>query len=422
MSIPAGKPMALHTSLWGLDSSFKPLLIVTDDTVSYHLFAISNTKNLSPNRQLSNGISHIERIEQHRRQNIEKPMLKIKSNTLLEKAYDSQQTITNQIEVLENEIDTLKKYEPDNTEAINYRLRLIDTKLTALSKKEQRIKELEQEASKDYRVIDNAEKKLQDMIKLLGPSPQQWALKDDIYTFSTGVEFNAQTQDLIFPANSKKRDLEIRLLSAGYSLGGTKKDEVQAYVSITDAVEIKPEPINLQRPSIDTTIVIYFSPDEYLKPINIEWSDKQLSDLKSFKDIRLEIGKLHMPDSLKSTAIKYKNRQREHQQPLTKNALNRVVKLQFISKDSTLIIHALAYADMVPTRLSKAPESLRKALKTTSYSNANNEYLIALRAFCTLMNAIQPLDISSDIINTDEIHHNLELNDRKLQLIWEAIK
>ncbi|MCG8582559.1 MAG: hypothetical protein MI866_21730 [Bacteroidales bacterium] len=420
LSIPAGQPMALHTSLWGLDSSFKPMLIVTDDSVSYHLFAISNTKKLSPDRQLSNGISHIERIEQHRHQNIEKPMQKIQSNTLLNKAYDAKKLIADQIEELENEVDTLKKYEPDNTEAISYRLRLIDTRLTTLSKKEQRIKELEQEASKDYRAIDNAEKKLQEMIKLLGPSPQQWTKEGYLYHYPNGVKFDSRSQDLIFPTNSKSRDLEIRLLSAGYSLGGAKKDEVQAYVSITDVVESKQEPLAIDKPFIDTTIVLYFSPDEYQQTININWSDKHFSDLETFNNIRLEAGKLTMPDSLKSTSVKYADVEREHKQPLTKNGYNRVVKLQFISEDTTLIIRSFAYADLVPTRLSKAPESLRKALSTQRYSNANNEYLIALRALNTLYYAINSLDLSISA-DWNKIHHNLHLSNEKLQLILDTI-
>ncbi|WP_430813602.1 hypothetical protein [Carboxylicivirga sp. RSCT41] len=422
MTIPAGKPMALHTSLWGLDSSFKPMLIVSDDTVSYHLFAISNTRNLSPDRLLSDGISHIERIEQHRFQNIEKPLLKIQSNTLLEKAYDSKNLIAGQIEELENEIDTLKKYDPDNREAIEYRLRLIDTRLSSLSKKEQRIKELEQESASDYRAIDNAEKKLQDMVKLLGPSPQQWTQEGNEYKYPSGVKFDPQTQDLIFPPHPKERELEIRLVSAGYSLGGTKKDEVQAYVSITDAVEMIKEPVARQYPVIDTTFLMHFSPDEYQKPIHIHWLDSYLSDLKTFKNIRLETGQLSLPDSLKSTDKKYNNRQREYQQPLTTNARNRAVKLQFLSKDTMLIIRALASTDLVPTRLSKAPASLRNSLKVNKHSNGNNEYLVALRACNALYYALESIGKSSANVDIDEIHHNLQLSNEQMQMIMEATK
>ena len=44
LEIKKGNATALHTSLWGLDSSFKPMLIVTNDTVSYHLFADYSSK------------------------------------------------------------------------------------------------------------------------------------------------------------------------------------------------------------------------------------------------------------------------------------------------------------------------------------------------------------------------------------------
>ncbi|MBK3517169.1 hypothetical protein [Carboxylicivirga marina] len=421
LKLDKDEDMALHTSLWGLDSSFKPMLIVTDDSVSYHLFAISAKSGLSPDRHLSNGISHVERIEEHRQRNIITPMKEIQSNSLLDKAYKNKQLTEAEITLLESEIDTLRKYEPDNINAIDYKKRLIDAKLSTLSKKEQRINELERSLTNKYKSISNAEKKLMEMEKLLGPSPQEWTKEDDIYTFKNGVTFDPTTQDLVFPARENERVIDVRLVSAGYTLEGKKKDEVQAYITITLAQERAIEPEKSQYTSIDTTLIKHYFPDEFVLT-NLQLDSSTIAKTKTFNHYKFTIEQLAISDKLKSHSSNYTNRKREYQLPLTIDAQNRKTLIQFKSAGDTLLINCKAYADPVATRLSVASSQLREHLKVTSSSQSNNKYLIALRAMHALKAILATLDISYSDCSDENTYHNLQLNQKEFEIIFDSIK
>jgi len=421
IKLPKGKSMAMHTSLWGLNSSFKPMLIITDDSVSYHLFANFNTKELSPDENNSHGISHIDRIEEYRQKKILNPLKNIQNNgslaDIINKEYVSKTLIENQLSEIEAEIDTLLKYEPDNEEAINYRKRLIDSKLTNLSKKEQRIKELQQKLSKENSSITHAEQKLKEMITLLGPSPQEWTKEGNTYHFNTGVKFNTLTQDLIFPPRHHERALDVRLLSAGYSLEGTKKDEVQAYVSITDTRNKAPVVISKQIAKIDTSLTFYFHPDEYHTYSSLDFTKQFIKQLKSYKHLSLEIGMLLRPDSLKSMSRKYSDKAREYQLPLTINAHNRMAQLTIQTVGDTLKITSLACTDPVPTRIHQAPVALQEAINIKGLSSTNNKYLQALRATQVLLTLFDKLNYPVTLEELLQIDKHIPINDEELSLI-----
>jgi uncharacterized coiled-coil protein SlyX len=421
LSVVDSSSIALHTSLWGLDSSFKPMLIITDDTVSYHLFAHSVTNGLSPNRTLSKGISHLERIEEHRQRNIIEALDKVNDNGLLKKAYESRSEVENEISKLESEIDTLRKYEPDNEEAISYRKRLIDAKLTTLSKKEQRVKELERSFAAKYKEVDQARKKLDDMIELLGPQPQQCHKEGAFYQFPSGVKFDTITQDLIFPSGIEKRELQIRLLSAGYTLEGSKKDEVQAYVSLTNAKERRVQLTKTKRIAIDTSFVLYFHPDEYIsyqKPLLDQFHIEQM---KQFKSFHFSLGIADKPDSIKSSSQSYSDRSREYKQPRTVDAQNRFTQIHLQSSGDTLTIQVLASTDPVATRLSKVDGNLKKALKILNSSPNNNQYLMALRAAQTLQDLLKMLDLKIPAHNSKSLNNNLNIDNDEFKLILQSI-
>ncbi len=393
--LPKNEQVAIHTSLWGLNSSFKPMLIITDDTVSYHLFADFESKSLSADVQSAKGISHLDRIEQYRETKIIKPLRQLQAesslNTILSKELNSKDETEAQIHQLEAEIDTFLKYDPGNVNAIDYRKRQIDSKLSILTNKERRIKELDEKLIKQNRAIIRAEKRLKEMIELCGPNVQSCRRDGYNYIYPTGVNYNSQTQDLIFPASPTERELKVSLLSASYSLEGQQKDEVQAYLSVTEAPFVmvdKP----VQPAEIDTTITYYFHPDAYQSYTNNHFDTTLVNHLKQFTHLQVSFDY----DSTRTKAAKhqYANRQREYKLPLTADGRKRNASIQLYSQSDTLNIIVKASSDAVASRLSQVPDELRKALKITGSSRANNSYLEAFRALQTLQSFLENSQLS----------------------------
>ncbi|MBI9060972.1 MAG: hypothetical protein JEZ14_03250 [Marinilabiliaceae bacterium] len=419
IELPAGKPSSLHISLWGLNSSFKPMIIITNGSKSYHLFADYMSRELSADPAMGSGISHLDRIEQYRTKKME-PLLKDLQKegslgVILQKEYGIKAEIETNLSRLEAEIDTLQKEENPSQPAIDYRKKLIDTNLTNLTKKERRITELESKLSGEYAKIASAEKKLTEMESLLGPNPQSWHKNKDHYLFKDGVVFNTRTQDLIFPITETPTSLAIQLLSAGYTLAGKQKDEVQIYVSLTDAPEkkeiIKAEPLHLQH-------TFFFYPDEYnsFTPL----PDSLMAILKKAisNQLFIQAAIAPLPDSLKyPTTVRqsYPNRAREFEQPITTAGQNRKVELVMTQHGDTLCFTAFGSTDAVPTRLSMLDPELRSQLGITTASPHNNIYLSALRA----MGIIKKVLLKSDpnhIIEVENLQQcEYEINEDTLR-------
>ena len=422
ISLPAHKAMTLHTSLWGLNSSFKPIIIVSEDGASYRLFADFNSKELSADASAGIGISHLDRIEQYRHKKITIPLKALQDDGALannlNKEYASKETIDKQLKQLGNEIDTLLKYEPENEAAITHRKKLIDSKLTNLSNKERRIKELEQKMYAKNSSIAAAEKKLEAMTKRLGSRPQAWHKVGNDYIFDNGVRFNTSTQDLVFPANDKVRDLTVRLLSAAYSLEGSQKDEVQAYVSITNTRELLPIQTNTHLALLDTSFHAYFHPDAYHTYSTVKVDSGLKQQLLQYKNINYQISSLTVSDSLRSTSRYYTDRQREYKQPLTIDAHNRKATITLQATGDSLNITVLASCDPVPTRLSLLPPNVRHALNISSYSADHNQYLQVMRALSVLFSFAQSADLN---IDPSVIDLNLAIDTDKFSILFKQI-
>lgn len=431
IELPEGKSSSLHISLWGLNSSFKPMIIITNDTKSYQLFADFTSRELSVDPSLGSGISHLDRIDQYRTKKIE-PLLKDLQKegslgAILRKEHGIKAEIEANLSRLEAEIDTLLKAENPSQSAIDYRKKLIDTNLTNLTKKERRITELERKLSGEYAKISAAEKKLTEMESLLGPNPQSWQKKEDHYLFEDGVAFNSRTQDLIFPISETPTTLDVRLLSAGYTLEGQQKDEVQMYVSLTDAPEkkeiIKSEPLHLQQ-------TFYFYPDEYISftPLPdslITLLKKTISDSKE-NQLFIQTTIAPLSDSLKyptATILQsYPNRIREFEQPITTAGQNRRVNLEIVQHGDTLSMTAYGSTDAVPTRLSMIETELRKQLDITVSSPQNNVYLSALRAMSVLQNTLSSIEIKNLNEWDKNINCDFKLIEKEFEILHQIIQ
>ncbi|WP_430810316.1 hypothetical protein [Carboxylicivirga sp. 1411-1] len=420
LCLPGSASTVLHTSLWGLDSSFKPMLIIIDDTLSYHLFADYSTMSLTPDGHSGKGISHIDRIEQYRQIHIIDALQKINDHSPLTKAIDSKTQTEKEIAVLENEIDSLLKLTPGNQNAINHRKRLIDAKLTTLSSKTRRVNSLEREAEATYRKITKAENKLQSMVNLLGPNPQAWRQEGNTYHFPSGVSFNEQTGDLIFPRRADSRQLSIRLLSAGYTLSGHRKDEVQAYVSISKAKE---HPHWAEKTTVDTSIdtllYFYFHPDKYESHTRINLPQQLRKQAKKFKHLQINLAAINQEERAHNHRHQYSNRAREYEKPLTAYARQRAAHAHLCTNDSTLIITIKAGADPVPSRLSQVPDIPGKKINKPGYHPYNNNLLKTLRALSTLNKVCQYL--RKNVPDLKEINSQLNISHDEMERLYPAI-
>nr|WP_321408757.1 hypothetical protein [uncultured Carboxylicivirga sp.] len=384
---------AFHFSLWGLDSTFKPLVVITCKNKSYHLFSDSKTKTLSPDATESKGISYIDRIKQLQEELIDKPLFDLKSEgsllAILEKEYQSKNDMESRLEKLGLEIDSLQKMEPVSETAINYRRTLIDSHLTNLTKKAVRIKELEDKVAKEYKQLDNAQRKIEKMEALLGPNPQSWKKKDSIYYFADGVWFNIASQDLVFPDSIKPNEVKIDLLSASYSLLGAQRDEIQLLANTVSSPVIKtPEPSAIKVDTIQ--LKHYFNPDEF--SIKKDFINDVLND--SLPSIDIEI--IIQPTiAINSKPQHYKNIEREFELPLTQFGKQRLVNADIINNGDSIRITITSFTDPVATRLSQLPSEIRQKLNVQNYSKENNKYLAMLRALAFL----QRLPISIDSHN-----------------------
>ena len=430
VELPAGKPSSLHVSLWGLNSSFKPMIIITNGSKSYHLFADFTSRELSADPTMGSGISHMDRIDQYQSKKIE-PLLKDLQKegslgAILQKEYGVKAEIESNLSRLEAEIDTLQKEENPSQPAIDYRKKLIDTNLTNLTKKEHRITDLERKLSHEYSKIASAEKKLAEMQNLLGPKPQVWKKVDHQYFFEDGVIFDTQTQDLIFPVSETAVSLDIRLLSAGYTLEGQQKDEVQLYVSLTNAPAnqeiIKAEALHLQH-------TFFFYPDEYnsFTPL----PDSLITILKNAisnkkKQLFIQVTIAPLPDSLihpTITAIRsYPDRDREFKQPISSTGQNRKVVMDIHQHGDTLFITASGSTDVVPTRLSTVDPDIREQLGITHSSTKNNVYLSALRAMGMIQNLFSSIEIENLNGWNKDIKSEFVINKEEFELLRKVIQ
>jgi len=403
---------AFHFSLWGLNSSFKPLVVVTSNNKSYHLFSDFQSMELSPDPSQGEGISFIDRINQTREKLIDEPLREMQAEssllTILDKEYQIKEEIEVHLEKLGLEIDSLKKLTPLPETAINYRRSLIESNLTNLSNKEKRIKNLEDKLTAEYKKLDNARLKVEKMETSLGPNPQSWTKTNDIYTYSDGVWFNSTTQDLVFPDSIKPDEVKIDLLSASYSLQGEERDEVQLLVNNVTAPNIESKELVVN--STDTLLFThYFYPDVF----TIEPSDTYNRHWDSLNIVQVQLKIQPMMLKVDSTR-KYNNRNREYLLPITRLGKQRFAKAEIIINGDTAIVTIKSSTDPVPTQLSGLPNRVKQELNIHSSSIANNNYLATLRG----LSFLKTLGLKASI---DTIKINYPISEHQFKILWEYI-
>lgn len=375
---PTNKDYALHMSLWGLNSTTKPMIIVQKDNKTYQLFVPGK---LTPDSSHGEGLTHINRIEQYRDLKINKPIVKLNEegglNDIIDKELILKTKIENIIHSHELSIDSLRKQKELNQFQIDYHKSKIDTYLSNLTAKEIRINELTQKLTDKYRQINIEKEIVAEMEEALGKNIQRWTKEKNLFHFQDGTIFNYGTQDLIFPGEELSSDLSIRLISPSLIIGGQLKDEVQMIVTLVDS-----ELPELEETSLKISDTLYYNSDGF----------------NAIKNIRPEIDSvLQSTDRIKTIAIKaqidtsYLNKNLENYHSM------RISYIECHLKNDSLSINITSGCDPDRTKIVNLDSEIKRLLNIQSYSQNNNKYLATLRC----LYVINQLNLPPAIVEFD---------------------
>ncbi len=351
------EPTLLHLSLWGMDSNKKPLILIQKGDKSYLLFADFQSDLLSPDDDLSPGISYLDRMKELEEKDVIEPLMEIKKSGGLMTIYQREDSLKNTIQFninsLESEIDSIQKMSDVSQAGIDQRKRLINTYLDNLRDKDKRLKALNDKMSTEYRKIDKAKERLSQMKSVLGPDIQTWEKKDSLYLFEDGTVFNFKTQDLIFNPDSSPDKITVKLLAASYSLKSKLKDEVQLYVNITggvDNMQNKKEYL-LGEDSVLYKHSIFFKPDEYKLPSDSILARSIVEYCKTKTTFSFDLKAMGVDSVLlNDTSVRSKKYSAIKNDSLFVNS--RRVDIKLLEKSDTIRIRIRAFTDSGNTRLS----------------------------------------------------------------------
>lgn len=430
------EPTLLHLSLWGMDSSKKPLILVMNKGKSYLLFADFLSNEISPDPNLTAGISYLNRLVEFEQKKIIAPTQELnKVNglfTIYNRESSIRESILSQLKTLELEIDSINKLENISQSAIELRRSKINVNLSNLNDKENRIKDLERKIAAESKKIDRAKDELKKMKLVLGNDIQTWTKKDSLYTFKDGTVFNAHTQDLIFFSDSVKEQIEVKLLAASFSLESDKKDEVQLYVNVTGGVNgiMKEKYSNVVENKNDTVFetLLYFAPDEFKCRDLIDENFTKVFEnigqevVNANKTITLAlyangVDRINHPiDSVrKRSSIDYYKRVKNEE----KYSKSRRVEICVIKSDTTYQIRMNGFADEMNSMLSKLSKEERLLFADyKSMEQSLNPMLSALRVLYTV-NKVERLvnvNLSEFGIDIIPLHKTIKIESLRLVL------
>jgi hypothetical protein len=371
------KNVALHFSVWGLNSTLQPMIVITQNNKSYQLFANSINNHLSPDPKIGTGITPIDRVERITELRISKPVNELNRQggliSILEQEYLLRDKILSDIQNMEGKTDSLKNTGA-SAETINLNKTILNTYTTNLSKKETRIKELEQKITSQFEEIESQQKKIDELKSSWGTNPQTWIREGNLFHFEDGSVFNMMTQDFI-PDVKNHAPLTINLISSSYSLEGTQKDEVQLYTSLTSA-PFHPQPVHVHD-TIRYQLNCYHHPDAFTSFLGTDSIYSILNTKKEIREIVIAI-ELNAPDE-NDRVTNYPDFKKEFKLPFTSMALRRATQIEITIVADKLEVHIKPGSDPVHTRLSQLSSGEKQKLGVDGYSSAANYYLRLLR-------------------------------------------
>ncbi len=418
------EPSLVHLTLWGMDWSKPPVVVIENGKKSYVLFG---TPEFSPNPDRVPGISYFDRMEDYRERKIKQVINELNKDGGLLSIYRKEEAIRNQIQFqidsINFEVDSLRELGAISDAAIENRRFKNEVNLSNLTDKEKRLASLQRKISAEYNRIERAEKELDNMKAALGEEPQQWKKEDGLYLFEDGSIFNFKTQDLILSEDSlASSQLHVKLLAATYSAYSDAKDEVQLYVNVTGGVDHYLGTLNqfYKKATFSDTLIsraFFYKPNAYTQS-NI-LSDKEVHTLnelaKNITDKKLKVvfNLFAMGVDILNTPlpskINYTNKQNEANFKTARRS-----ELSIIQKDDTLFIQVNAYADAGNTSLSNIHRKQNLQQLKTKYQSLNPA-LSALRVLGILaeLEKYLPIDINDEIIEVVPNQYKIKVGEVK---------
>ncbi|MBN2521557.1 MAG: hypothetical protein JXB17_13680, partial [Bacteroidales bacterium] len=390
----------LHFSLWGMNSTLKPTIVIKINNKSYLLYANYQTKDLSPDPLFGKGKTYHDLLEDYKTRKIEKNKEELYGEnglqSTLTKEFEKRENLLNLITKEEEEIDSLDPTKENYLQVVENKKQLINSYKESLKSRRERIFSLEQKVKSLNLEIYEAEKEYEKMKAKLGENIQQWNKIDSLYIFEDNTVFNYLTQDLIFPALKNEEPINIQLLAMGVNLFAQKVDEVQLYVNITDGERSANFYKKEHLPEI--TKEIYFKSDEF--ETNLIFSDHELNILDKYNSlinknpdkliVKLIAGGIYSNDSidridvLKKSEVSYPGKSIEEKKknknlPQYTNARKSIIQLNHLNDTVYFIIKS--YTDPIKTNLSKLQNPDWNKIK--NYYNEKQEYNIYLSGLRT---------------------------------------
>jgi hypothetical protein len=402
----AGEPTLLHLTLWGMDWSKKPLVVIEKGAKSYLLFG---SENFSPDPHDTEGTSFVDKIQEFEEKKITKFFEDLNSDGGLLSIYKREENLRDkiqaQIEWNNLETDSLRKQKDVSEAAIQQRLRRNDVHLSNLSDKEKKLSAIQKKISVVYQHIDAAERELRAMEAQLGPNIQEWQKHDSLYRFADGTTFNAHTQDLVFYGRSEKiEQIKVTLLPASYSIYSQDKDEVQLYVNVTGGVNIRHR-VNekeIELPVLCDTILkktLFFAPNAHVVTSCFSEEEKiRLGDMVA----HIRSGEMELNtacwalgvDTLNHPSIARDMQNYSLKKDLARFKASRRVDMKLLKTGEKYSLEIAAYADAGNTTLSSCARSVDSALFTLKNDEQSlNPALSVLR----VMGVIREIELITNL-------------------------
>ncbi len=415
------EPTLLHLSLWGMDWSKKPLVVIENGNKTYLLFG---SVAFSPDEDEFEGTSYLDMIKEFKKRRISKIIKELNKDGGLLSVYERERLgrdkIKQNIDLLNLEIDSLKKLENPSEVAIQKRISKNEVNLVNLSAKENRLNSIQKKIALEYQKVDQAENELIRKKALLGKNIQDWKLKDSVYTFADGTQFNMKTQDLII-FNDRvniQNDVVVRLLSATYSVYSDKKDEVQLYVNSTGGVNTYiGEESSIS--SSDTLLkkILFFEPDGIICK-NCFTSDevailKNMVRVCSSENKKVIVSLMAMGvDTINHPHSNKKKFIYDKMKETSQYVKSRRVDFEILKQDDNYYISIKGYADPGNTRLSKVSDALRitlGALRTEEYSLNPALSLLRVRSVFEELKSCTGVTFSESKIEIPVLHKEIDV-------------
>lgn len=387
----------LHLSLWGFNRNQQTTVAVYREDNMYLLYGNKITKELSPDTTFGKGAtlqSIIKHLEEYA---IPKVDEEINGEEGIRAKLDDKDTshhdVMMEIVATEMELSNLRynglKNKKKTKKAQDHLAWLYSRKKAIEKQQKELIEHLKDAEERHARLIE----RLLELKGYINYNEMKYTHFGYVYTFTDGVTFNANTQDLVFPDTMDIDDIDIRLITFGPDAMSQHVDEIQLLTSIS-----KGKPQDFETHDFELTFMDLFKPDDY-KLNELKINQKQHFELSKMLNTILT-NKNELVFNLKGNGVgvlmdgivvdakekeedsypgetkeeKDSARESEAYKPL------RVSTLSFKKGDLTLDVNVSSFTDPVKSKFSYRVGGLNDFKKQYD-SITDNQLLSAFRTF-----------------------------------------